>query len=151
MDIDLQNIENENNIYDCVLDYINTDIDFGSDLNNKDEELLKIIKSKILRELPKNIYKSVLNIVKFIIENNYNINIAFIDIDNSFIEKHQYSVFLKILFKINWLGKVDFNVDINSDKKYNLYVMKNRREIGSSSFVKNTLLYLIEDNLLLKI
>ena len=151
MEVDIQNIATENNIYDCILESINKKTIFDTDLNNKDDELLKIIKSKILKGIPENIYKSVLNIVTFIIHNNYNIAIGFIDIDNNFIEENQYKNILSVLFKINWLGKIDFNVNSNSDVKYNLYIMKNRSCFGLSYFAKNTLLYLIEENLLLKI
>ena len=79
------------------------------------------------------------------------VSIISIDIDNNFIEVNNYKNILQILFKINWLGKIDFNVSINSSKTYNLYVLKNRDNIGRLSFVKDTMLYLIEDNLLLKI
>ena len=151
MKVDIQNIATENNIYDCILESINKKTIFDTDLNNKDDELLKIIKSKILKGIPENIYKSVLNIVTFIIHNNYNIAIGFIDIDNNFIEENQYKNILSVLFKINWLGKIDFNINSNSDVKYNLYIMKNRTCFGLSYFAKNTLLYLIEENLLLKI
>ena len=151
MTIDIQNIEHENNIYDCILESINKDSNFGIELNNKDTELLKIVKSKILREVPEKIYKNILDIVKYVIYNNYSITIGFIDIDNNFIEENNYKNILQILFKINWLGKIDFNVNINSNTVYQLYVMKKRADISSLSFVKNTLLYLIEENLLLKI
>ena len=152
MIVDLENIARENNIYDCILDNINHNNDNNDiELNNKDCNLLNTIKSQILSSLSTEIYSNILNIVKYIISNNFNIKISFMDIDNNFIERNNYKNILKILFKINWLGKIDFNVNINSDTSYNLYIFKNRESIGRFSFEENRFLYLIEDNLLLKI
>ena len=151
MDTDILNIKREHCIYDCILDNINKETVIDIDLNSKDRLVLKIIKAQILRDVTFEIYKNILDITKFIIYNNFSIQIGFIDIDNNFIEENNYKNILQILFKINWLGKIDFNVSINSSKTYNLYVLKNRDNIGRLSFVKDTMLYLIEDNLLLKI
>ena len=151
MIVDIQNLEKENSLYDCILENITNGNSNDIELNNKDQILLKNIKSKILKSLSTEIYKNILDISKYIISKNFSTKIAFIDMDNSFIEENNYINILQILFKLNWLGKIDFSVNITSNEKYNLYVMKNRESIGLTSFTKDTLLYLIEDNVLLKI
>uniref|UniRef100_A0A6C0B4B1 Uncharacterized protein n=1 Tax=viral metagenome TaxID=1070528 RepID=A0A6C0B4B1_9ZZZZ len=151
MSIDIENIESENNIYDCILGSINKEDNINIKLNDKDASILQLIKSKILKTITPDIYKNILDITKYIIQNNYAIKIAFMDIDSNFIEENNYNNLLHILFKINWLGKIDFNVDINSEEKYNLYILKSKDDMNDVSFRPKSLLYLIKENLLFEI
>ena len=151
MNVDLENISKENNIYDLVLEYMTTDKNNDIQLGEKDKNLLKVVKSKILNKIPTKIYKNILEISKYIISKNYNINIAFIEIDNEYIESNNYSNILKCLFKINWLGAIDFSVPIDTDETYNLYFVKNQTDISTISFGNNSFVYFLKTNLLLKI
>lgn len=150
MNVDLENISKENSIYDLVLENMKENRDNDIKLEEKDESLLKVIKSKILNKIPTKIYKNVLEISKYIISKNYNINIAFIKIDNEFIGSNNYSNILKCLFKINWLGTIDFNVPVDTDETYNLYIVKDQKDMVNISFGDNSFVYFLKTNLLLK-
>ena len=123
---------------------------FDIDLSEKDKKLLNIIKSKLLNIVSTEKYNNILEIVKFIIINNYNISIGCIGIDNSFIKDNKFSDIFKILFKINWLGKIDFNISGN-ENGYECYIVKEKKDIGKLLLEKDNIVYIIKDNFLLYI
>jgi len=149
MGIDLEHIEQNRSIYDLILNNLKPK-SFDIDLSEKDKKLLNIIKSKLLNIVSTEKYNNILEIVKFIIINNYNISIGCIGIDNSFIKDNKFSDIFKILFKINWLGKIDFNISGN-ENGYECYIVKEKKNIGKLLLEKDNIVYIIKDNFLLYI
>jgi len=151
MNLDIENIFNENNIYQYIINNLNNKIKINIELNQKDKLLISKIKSKLLNTINPDKYKNILTISKFIVSKNFSAKIAFINIDNVFIEENEYKTILNIMFKLNWLGNIDFSVSNDTQKKYDIFIFKNKSEISYLSFSGSTLVFLIEDNLLLKI
>ena len=149
MGIDLEHIEQNRSIYDLILNNLKPK-SFDIDLSEKDKKLLNIIKSKLLNIVSTEKYNNILEIVKFIIINNYNISIGCIGIDNSFIKDNKFADIFKILFKINWLGKIDFNISGN-ENGYECYIVKEKKDIGKLLLEKDNIVYIIKDNFLLYI
>ena len=149
MEVDLEHIEQNHNIYDLILNNLKPKT-FDIDLSEKDNKLLNIIKSKLLNVVSVEKYNNILEIVKFIIKNNYSISIGCIEIDNSFIKDNKFTEIFKILFKINWLGKIEFNISSN-DSGYECYIVKEKKDMGKLLLEEDNIVYVIKDNSLLYI
>jgi len=148
INVDKENIFKEASIYKNIVDLYKSSDSINIELSDKDSKLCTLIKSKILNKVDPDIYKNILNICKFIIVSNYNIDILFNNGQNTCHRK-----IYDILIKLNWLGNI-YTDDINNgdeNKRYNIIIINTQKEMSNIKLKDNGLIYISESNILLKI
>ena len=150
MNVDLTNINNGHNIYDYILKYVRSKNINEISLSAEGTNILSIIKSKILNKFPKEGYKNIEILIKFIIKNNFSTKIAVVDMNYDDIKYKGCNQIIDILKTVNWLGDIEMNVSKNSETKYNIYIFRNKESIEDRMFEGSTIVYLLDnDDLLL--
>ena len=144
INIDKEHIFNQSSIYKNVLELYKAANNIDIQLSEKDESLCKLIKSKILNKVDPSIYKSILNIIKFIIKKNHNASILFNKTD---INKNQ--IIFKIFNKVNWLGNSTISVT-KKDMKFDIIVINTQKELIDVKLKDEGLIYILEPDILLK-
>ena len=143
INVDKENIFKCASIYKNILELYKSSDNIRIELSDKDNMLCSLIKSRILNKLPPEIYKSILNISRFLISNNYNADILFnIDISSN-------QIIYDILGKLNWLGKI-YNSPV-SDKLYNIIIINTQAEMKDIKLKDDGLIYILDSNILLKL